>query len=162
MTWLPPLLLKRKEQYKIPDVAFGGQFVFDRVGVWQIEAQDKDADKYEGTSIIKPVMVRDAEERGEPRGVIISAGAQALDCLTSHGMDLGHIVWFVRLSPWRRQVGLVDGRPQDVLILRVGDIVASEDLAKETQQAAIYERMDGLFRYRKASRIDPDNGASEV
>jgi hypothetical protein len=72
-----------------------------------------------------------------PRGVIESAGLEALDTLRSHGADLGHIVNFVRLAPWRLPVDMIAGAPVYVLILQDADITSSEDTAKAVRSGEL-------------------------
>lgn len=124
---LPPLLDKRRWQYGIPDEAFYVQPVFDRIFVWQVP--EDEGDTFAGTSIVKPDSVKSREEGETPRGILIGAGLGALDSLRSNGIDLGHMVHFVRLSPWRRELAPVEGLTMNFVVLRAGDLVDSEDLA---------------------------------
>lgn len=105
------------------------QPAFDRVFVYQVnnigEARDGDTDTtFKGTSIIMPTPAKGTF--GASRGLLISAGLKALDELYSHGIELGHIVWYQRLSPWQRSY-MGNGRICQVTILRAMEIVGSED-----------------------------------
>lgn len=125
---LPPLLEERRLEYGIPDGAFKMQAVYNRILLWQIP--DDDSETYKGTSIIMTSRAQERERDIAPRGIIISAGLSALDYLRSNGMDLGHIVSFVRLSPYEWRCDIVStGIPQECKILQAGDIIGSEDLA---------------------------------
>ena len=125
---LPPLLEARRLEHGIPDGAFKMQCVYNRILVWQLpESEDE---RYQGTSIIMTSRTQERERDIAPRGVIVSAGLSAMDYLRSNGMDLGHIVNFVRLSPYEWRCDIVGrGIPQECKILQAGDIIGSEDLA---------------------------------
>lgn len=103
---------------------------FDRVFVWPVSdrGHGKDGEKeekYKGTNLIMPPMAKGFY--GASRGLLIAAGMLALDQLYSHGIELGHIVWYQRLSPWARQYQ-GNGRIQQVVLLRAMELVGSEDI----------------------------------
>lgn len=128
------LLLERVKQYGI--ILPKCQPVFDRIFIYKIPGEEK----LEGSSIIMPGNAF----HNADRGVLVYAGLRALDELKSHGIDLGHIVWYARLSPWQRRyagVGLQEGRAAigDVVVLRASEIVGSEDLWRETWEEGKYE-----------------------
>ena len=126
---LPPLLEKRRIEYGIVDEAFEQECLFDRVYVWQIPRNE--ADTYEGTMIIRPDQAKRREEESCPRGVIVSAGLKALDNLRSNGVDLGHVISFVRMSPWRMPIGNIAGvEIPPLLVMRDGDLISSLDLCE--------------------------------
>lgn len=132
---LPPLLEKRRLEWEIPDGVFrtapGG--LFDRILIWQIPllAKSKAEDATFGGGLIhKSDQSRDKEQREAPRGVIVGAGLQALDWLRSHGVDLGHIVYFAKNTVYAIQVDYTAGKWDRVSIARGGDLILSEDLAK--------------------------------
>lgn len=126
---LPKLLDERRLRYGMCDKVFELQAAYDRVLLWQIEPSFSDGEKYGDTSIYMPDSAKRRVREEAPRGVIVSAGLRALDSLRSNGMDVGHIVSFVRLSPWRLPMDMIAGVPQYVMILRDSDIVGSEDTA---------------------------------
>lgn len=128
---LPPLLRNRRVEYNIPDGAFAEQFGFDRVAIWQI-AEDE-GDTFKGSLIVKAETTKDKEKREAPRGVIVSAGARAMDELRTNGFEIGQVVRFVRLAPWRLPVDMVDGKKADLMVIRSGDIVSSFDLMEEAK-----------------------------
>lgn len=127
---LPELLDKRRIEYAIPDGAFKEQAVFDRVYIYQkrIEMRDTFSDE----SLIYTTSVgKQREHDSVPHGIIVSAGLKALDTLRSNGIDLGHIVGFIQLAPYRKEVAVVEGVSFYLMLLRVGDITGSFDLAEE-------------------------------
>lgn len=123
---LPELLDARRLKYAIPDGAFQRCSVYDRILVWQIPSDE--GETFGDTMIIMPETSKVKARESAPRGIIVSAGLLALDHLRSNGMDLGHIVNFVIQAPWRLQIDTVNGHPFFLLILRDGDLIASEDL----------------------------------
>lgn len=135
---LPPLLDQRRLRYGIPDEAFEAQAAFNIILMWQIEPLhvqrrvEREGESAIGrigdTMIIAPESSQKSLKNESPRGVIVSAGLSALDNLRSNGIDLGHIVNFIRLSPWRYVMGNYGGTDQHIMILRDGDIIASEDV----------------------------------
>ncbi len=129
---LPPLLDERRLSHVIPDGAFKEAAVYDRVYIYQLGRRDVAAgetdETYEGTSILKTQERRDYEHKETPRGIIVSAGLDALEHLHSNGMDLGHIVGFIRNAPWAKEVDFFEGKPIQMFIMRSGDLTGSEDL----------------------------------
>lgn len=123
---LQPLLEHRRLRYGITDGAFSHQPAYDRMLVYQI-SQWEGQDTFGDTKIVMPETSRLREREEAPRAIVVAAGALALDHLRSNGMDLGHIVSFVRMAPWRMRFDMVGGKPQHMLVLRDGDIIASED-----------------------------------
>ena len=75
-----------------------------------------------------PDTARQRNEESTPRGVIVSAGLRARDNLASNGMDIGHVVNFIRLSPFRLPYLSISGVEMCLLVMRDGDIVSSEDV----------------------------------
>jgi hypothetical protein len=131
---LPELLDQRRLKYGMPDDAFRFQASFDRILLWQIEPHYNEGEFYGNTGIIKPMMAREAGKNEAPRGVIVSAGMKALDNLRSNGIDIGHVVCFIRLAPWRMPIAMVAGKEFPLMILRDGDILGSEDLQTALNQ----------------------------
>lgn len=124
---LPPLLDERRLHYGIPDGAFSGFCLYDRIYVAQINDGDG---KFGDTMLYMPQKSAEREAAQAPRGLIVAAGLLALDNLRSNGSDLGHIVHFVRASIWRRVVDVVNGKEIDVIVLRDGDLTADEDVER--------------------------------
>jgi hypothetical protein len=134
---LPELLEKKRLKYCIPDEAFLYQPVFDQVLVQQIPRRDQEkgngAGKIPGTRLYSTKNTESRMMQEHPRGIIISAGAAALESFLSNGVDIGHTVILMRLSPWRLPVGTVYGYGAEmyVMVLHAGNIIASEDLREK-------------------------------
>ena len=122
---LPPLLEERRLQYLIPNGAFAQRALYDRMLVYQIAYYQE---RYGDTRILMSDEGKSRNKNEAPRGVIVSAGLQALDVLHDHGSGLGHIVKFIRLAPWRLPCDMIGGKEEELLILRCGDLIADEDL----------------------------------
>ena len=124
---LPSLLEERRWQFLITDGAFKKQAVYDRIYIHQLS--ESEGETYGDTQIIMPDVGRIREREEAPRGVLVSAGLRALDHIRSNGMDLGHIIAFVKNAPHRIPCETVRGKKRYVLEMNAGDIVGSEDLA---------------------------------
>lgn len=127
---IPMLLDERRFEYGIANGCFEHYPAFDKVYIWQITLTERHTYS-DGGSILKPDAVVAHDRNTAPRGIIVSAGLQALDSLRSTGIDVGHIVRFKKFSPFMQPVGEVKGVQMTVMVIRDGDIVSSEDLAKE-------------------------------
>ena len=126
---IPMLLDERRFEYGIPNGAFESFPAFDKVYIWQVNLTERRTYS-EGGSIVKP-DARIANDRNTaPRGIIVSAGLQALDSLLSTGIDVGHMVRFKKFSPFIQPVAEIQGVELTVMVIRDGDIVSSEDLAR--------------------------------
>lgn len=132
---LPALLDKRRIDWEIPDGVFktAPGALFDRILLYQIPllAKNKaDAATFGGGLIAKSDQSKDKEQREAPRAVVVGAGLRALDSLRSHGVDLGHIVYFSKNTVYAIQVDYIAGKFERVSLAREGDLILSEDLAK--------------------------------
>lgn len=125
---LNDLLEERRFDYGITDGAFCVQPLMDQVLIYQISRNHTGV--YEGTSIIMTSNAVRREQEQTPQGIIVAAGARALDTLRMNGIDLGHVVVFCRMSPWRVQTDSIGSKWEEVLVMQVGDIVGSVDLAE--------------------------------
>lgn len=130
---IPPLLRKRLEEmkgtpYEIPEEALCLQAVYDRVLVWQFPDEKVGKSTYGKGPIHKAPTTIDRIAQSIPRGIIITAGLGCMDALKANGMDVGHVVYFCVNSPYR--LPLDDGDKHFLCLLRAGDMVASEDLAR--------------------------------
>ena len=125
---LPPLLDKRRLEFLVPDEAFRNQPIYDRIFVWQVSFHG-DQETYGDTAIYMPGTVKDGEKYSSPRGILLAAGPIALDEIRSNGVELGHVVTFIRMAPWRIEIAIRGGKPEHVLVQRSCDLIASEDLA---------------------------------
>lgn len=163
---LPPLLEARRLEHGIPDGAFEQDATFGRVLLWQVPLNAGDTFVKDG-KILMTENRKDKERDSAPRGIIVTAGLSALDYLRSNGMDLGHIISFVRLSPYELQCDTVArGIPQHLKVIQVGDIIASVDLkqALRTGEARVVCE-DGIHKYKDKDgnvwrpqdpRLEPD------
>lgn len=131
---MPRLLNERRlersgkaSKYMLIDEYFEDQPVYDRVYVSQVSRHLGET-QGEG-KIIMPDVVQMREEQQACLGIIVGAGLKALDELRSHGMDLGHLVRFVRNLVFRIPVATIGGKDFWLLVLEAGDIVGSCDLA---------------------------------
>ena len=125
---LPPLLDAKRVKYGIPDSAWNSQAVFNKILVWQVPIDE--SENYGGGIIVKTEQQKKRELSEAPRGVIVSAGLQALDELRSHGIDLGHTVFFTHLAPFRKRLPAILGKEPSLVILHSGDVFDSEELAQ--------------------------------
>lgn len=139
------LLSEAVEKHRIPPWPY--EAVYDRVVVFSVPEDAASRETYaQGGVIVKPESRQKHDQSVTPRGIIVSAGLGALDVLRSHGMDVGHMVWVARLSPWRHEVDRdADGKVIEFLFLRVADIVGSETLlAQRRAGAASYEKVQHI------------------
>ena len=133
---IPMLLDERRFEYGIPNGCFAQFPVFDKVYVYQITTKERETYTEDGRIIMPEARI--AHERNTaPRGIIVSAGLQALDSLRSTGIDIGHIIRFKKFSPFIQPVEDIDGHELTIMVIRDGDIVASEDLAKAYHERKI-------------------------
>lgn len=125
---IPMLLEERRHKYLIPNGAFEHFPLWDKVYVWQITAAERSTYS-EGGTILKPEARLAYDRNTSPRGIIVSAGLKALDALRSTGADIGHIIRFKKYAPFMQEVAEIDGRTLELMVIRDGDIVSSEDIA---------------------------------
>ncbi len=126
---IPTLLDERRFEYGIPNGCFEHYPVFDKVYIWQVTLTERHTYS-EGGAILKPDAIVAIDRNTAPRGIIISAGLQALDSLRSTGVDIGHIIRFKKFAPFIQPVGEIRGHIMTVMVIRDGDVVSSEDLAR--------------------------------
>lgn len=131
---IPPLLESRRLAYGVPNGAFEIFPAFDKVLLYQVPMPGQGSETYEGSRLVKPEMVQAFERNTAPRGILVSAGLQAMDTLASSGIQVGHLVRFRKLSPFVLPVETIDGKQLYVMLVRDGDVVASEDLATELNE----------------------------
>lgn len=144
---LPPLLDARRLEYGIIDEAFNNQPVFDRIYVWQLPLHEEET-FMQGGAIVKPDWMKARDKKTTPRGILVAAGLSALDTLRSHGIDIGHIVTIIAIAPWTLPIAIVEGHWFELLMLRDGDIVGSDDLATTLRSGVV-----------KTTTVPSDNGA---
>ncbi len=164
------LLDLRRRQFGIPDSAWRVQAAFNTVFVHQIHDIMFEKGTWGDSGLVIPESVQQSRKKAAPRGIIVSAGLQALDALKSHGMDLGHIVTLVRFAPFRVEYDYVGGEFFYLLDLHVSDIHGSEDTAtalRERRIAMVSEKLPNggithMYRGADGVTISPSNpGATE-
>lgn len=133
------VLEKRRLEHGITDAHFRAAAAFDAVLVKQLEVEETHGDGY----IYRTDAAKIREQEGTWKGIVISAGLKALDELRSHGIDLGHIVYFIKHVSCRIQVDSVGGHPEWLHILSAGDIKASVDLAEAMREGTV--RVENVF-----------------
>lgn len=138
---LPPLLEERRLKYGIVDEYFKIQAAFKRVYVRQIPEWDGETFGPE-SQIIRTQNEQRRGRESTPRGVIVSAGPEALDILRTNGMDVGDIVWIVQLAIFRLPVLEIDGKAEVALVLQVGDIVGNEDTKQRLDRGELLLKYD--------------------
>lgn len=157
---IPPLLEKRRLRYGMPDGCFKRQCAFDRILVWQIGEAEGETFSKDG-KIVMPETSKARLKDSTPRGVIVSAGAKALDVLRTNGMDIGYIVNFIRFAVWNIEADVVEGRIYPLMVLRVGDIVASEDTREDMLRGDLRIELDAesaahcFVRGKRGKKIIP-------
>jgi hypothetical protein len=139
---LPEHLDRRRLEHGITDGAFRVQAAYDRILVHQIPMAHFMAGTFgEGGLIVMPKDAESARERSAPRGIVVSAGLKALDEMRSNGIELGDIVMFNHVSPWRIETDMIGGKLHHVLVMHAGHIIGSEDLATRLRKRELF--LDG-------------------
>lgn len=153
---LPPLLEARRQEFGITDGAFAVAPFSDRILVYQVSRHKEET--HAGTSIIMADVTKDREASQTPQGIIVAAGAKALDELRSNGIDLGHMVMFLRIAPWRYNTDTVGGKDQQVLVFRSGDITGSIDLQENLRSG----KMKLVFDKERYEHVYVDTETKEA
>jgi len=159
---IPEKLDKRRLEYGIPNGAFESYPGFDKVYLWQIPLPGQGGDHFSGGGkILKPEATQSWERNTAPRGIIVSAGLQAMDSLYSSGFSIGDIVRFKKMSPFIMPVAEIQGKVLSVYVVRDGDIEASEDLAEQinTRKACITNISDKGYDWRIKDTYGVTSGA---
>ena len=125
---LDPLLDVRRLEFGLPDGLFRDEFLFDRIGVYQ---PDDGIRTIGTTGLVMPESVADKNRRTAPKGLLIGAGLQARDVLASNGVQLGHMVRFIRMAPFEVEGCTVAGIEFRIIVLKVGDLISSIDLRRD-------------------------------
>jgi hypothetical protein len=155
---IPAILDKRRMEYLIPNGAFESYPGFDKCYIWQISLEGARDTYSEGGKILMPDAVKSYKKNTAPRGILVSAGLQAMDSLYSTGFRIGDIVRFKKFSPFIMPVGEIDGHELAVMVVRDGDLEASEDLALE-----LNERRSGIINVSEKGydfRVNHNNGST--
>jgi hypothetical protein len=138
------LLERRIREHKIP--AWPGQAMYNRIIVYRLPDKAAARESFtEGGLIVKPETVASNTKYKSPRGVIVSAGLQAMDVLRGNGIGLGDIIWMASHTPWRFEVErTTEGESIEFFFMQAGDVVISEDLIKRLKNGtAKIEIRDG-------------------
>lgn len=125
---LPRRLEQRRIEFNLPDQLFYYTASYDWVLLYQIPPITAQQNKTASGLLFKPEATQDLERSTASRGIIISAGLTALDVLSDHGFELGNIVRFIRLSPYRQEIAPIGDRDFELLCVKPGDICSNEDL----------------------------------
>lgn len=136
------LLEKKRHLYGLVDNLLTKEVAtFNNVYVYQLPFREVLAP---GSSIIQmPDITQERYNRDGPRGIIVSAGAGALEVLRSNGIDIGHTVTFQRHAPWKVTLDTLLGQEECLLSIKVGDIVGCEELCQElTEGRTRYVHLD--------------------
>jgi len=133
--FMPPRLKARLEHYKIELPAFAP--TFDRIFVAPLDTADQPDTTAGGIVIARQTQ----QQYGAQRGLLVMAGAKAIEQLYAHGIAIGDIVITARLSVWERQY-MAKGRPHKVLIVRASEIVGSEDLQAAYEKGDLWLEMN--------------------
>lgn len=156
---ISPQLEAMRLKYAIPDAAFSAaQCVYDRCLLWQINQNEPGVKTYGDTKILMPETAQKATAESSPRAVIIGVGLAALDAFRDNGCEIGDVVWFLRLSPYRIPVAVIDGHQYYAILCRAGDIIANESLAKRMTSGDVkLEVIDGqhCLRHPDKSVLTP-------
>lgn len=126
---LTPLLEHRRLDFGIPDGAFEtSDALFERVNVWPIALPSEVMETYGKGKIVKTAIAQKAADQDTSRGIILSAGARALDILQSNGVDIGQIIYFTRLAIYGITVDWVAAKPQRIKMMNIGEVTDGEDV----------------------------------
>lgn len=142
----------RRLAYGVPNGAFDVQPAHDTVYVYQLAPIDHITFTKKGR-IVRPDMVQTQATNESPRGLLVAAGLEALDILSSHGIEVGDIVRLLRMSPYRMTVDNIEGHDFPVLVMNAGDIKGSEDTAGRLRRGelrieTVTEKVNGVDTIR--------------
>lgn len=133
---LPPLLEQRRLECGIIDAAFEKVAQFDRLYIFQHDAQ-QGGEYIDGGKIVMPDTFKEQRQEQSPRGVIVSAGIHALDTMRSHGWALGDYVELVKSVLWKLPIGRKNLREVRLLCCRIGDVAGNEDVRERYRTGEI-------------------------
>lgn len=145
------LLDRRIREYSIPP--WPGQAMYGRIIVYRIP--DKAAER---KTFVEGGLIQMTEEAASgrawraPRGIIVSAGLQAMDVLRGNGIGLGDMIWMASHTPWRFEVDSKKAGEKvetvEFFFMQAGDVVISEDLIDRIRSgSAKVELRDGKHQY---------------
>jgi hypothetical protein len=148
------LLAERITEFRIPP--WPGQAQFERVLIYRIPDEGAANEKFgEDSLIFKPDSRKAVDVSRSPRGVIVSAGLQAMDILRGNGMQIGDLVWFAPHVPTRFETGRDDRGPIEFFFMNVGDIVVDEDTLARVVDGDLSSAftVDGRHAYSKKGEL---------
>ncbi len=155
------LLSDRIKKHKIPACPY--EPTFDRIVVYSLPEEAADRETFaKGGLIVKAEITKKRQKNSTARGILIAAGLTAMDQLRGHGIELGHYVWVARLSPWAHTVDITEDGEVQMLFLRAGNVVGSEDLLAQRKAGGVTvsrDKSDGRHQFTFdgviAPRFDP-------
>ena len=106
------------------------QASFDWIYIWRLADFDTEDGTYGDTGLYIPENSKAGKLEQSPRGVVISAGLEALNHLRSNGIDIGHTVQMMKWTPQRIIVDIVKGHEIAMHVIRDGDVTGSEELTE--------------------------------
>jgi hypothetical protein len=145
---LPDKLEAARLKWKITDRAFERMPTFDRIHVVQVDLMKllREGDEsayFPGTTILRPGLTVRKEEEGCHMGILIGAGLSAMDKLLSHGIEVGDVVGYVKLAPFRHTYFVGEHGHSYYLVMNVGDITCDETLGRDVIQGRVKIRDEG-------------------
>lgn len=159
------LLERRVREFKIPK--WPGRCSFERVLIYRIPDDHAANEKTASGLLYKPSSRKATDEARSPRGIIVSAGLEALDIMRAHGKKLGDLVWFAPWTPQRFEVGRTEKADIDFDFMNVGEIVLDEDEEKRIESGELtLVFQDGKHKYLAKDgsdfdRVDPTHYPDE-
>jgi hypothetical protein len=147
---VPALLMQKIEKFAIALPPMGA--IGDRVFVYPLP-ESESAHKV-GSIHLAPTTTKKYTAH---KGVIVKMGARAHEELFSHGIELGHTVLTAKFTPTEHEY-VADGKVHTVLLMRSGDIQASEELDSAYAAGDAWLTRDertGRVELNDRDRIDP-------
>ena len=138
----PDPCAERCKRWGVHPGAFDYQASFDRIFVWQVIPFDLEyKDGFwclPGQSISIPPKSLDRGRYTAPRGILLSAGLEAMDELATNGIRIGDYVDFLRLTPFMKPVGFSPSLESiPVVLCSASDVTSSEDVATRRKAGKI-------------------------
>lgn len=134
---MPPLLKARLDYYKKKPPHFYP--AFDRVFIIPLD----DADQMDTTAGGIAIAQETKNKLGAQRGLLVAAGAKAIEELYSMGIGLGHVVYTMRFSRFERTYQSKEDRMfYRAMICTAGEVMGSEDLYNAIEAGDISFQLD--------------------
>lgn len=150
--YLPPLLVEKIKRYDIPPWPY--QPTFDRIIVYQIPTTESET--FKDSILVKPEVTKEKEKRQAPRAVLVAAGLRARDELESHGIEIGHTIWFARYSGNIHETDVGGGRHKGFCFLRAMEVTGSEEQLTALEAGALefVKDADGRWSIPDRPRVE--------